>query len=147
MNNKTNFKHLSKKGGIKMETVALFLLIVAGYFGDVYFSRFGEYWGYAGILIGPALLLFVIHGIAWLERHFIIGEEPLPVCRCGAKPINELKDARDALPYVLGKGTKVCTCGTYIINRGIIQHKIGNAEPITYATWSHGKWNIKQEES
>ena len=132
----------NKKGGLKMETVALALLIIAGYFGDVFFSRYGEYWGYAGILIGPAFLLFVVHGIAWLERQLFIGQEPLPNCKCGAKPINELKDAKDALPYVAGKGTKVCTCGTYIVGRGIIQHKFGNAEPTDYATWSRGKWHI-----
>ncbi len=128
-----------------METVALALLIIAGYFGDVFFSRYGEYWGYAGILIGPALLLFVVHGIAWLERQLFIGQEPLPACKCGHKPINELKDAKDALPYVAGKGTKVCTCGTYIIGRGIIQHRVGNAEPTDYATWSRGKWQVKSK--
>ena len=37
-----------------METVALGLLIFAGYLGDMFFSRYGENWGYAGILIGSA---------------------------------------------------------------------------------------------
>lgn len=127
-----------------METVALGLLILAGYFGDMYMSRFGDYWGYAGIIIGPALAIIIIHSIAWLERQLFIGQTPLPKCKCGSKNIEELKDAADALPYVAGKGKKVCTCGTYIIGRGVIQYKMGNSEPQTYATWSKGKWNISQ---
>lgn len=134
-----------KNGGITIETVALGLLIAAGYFGDLYLSRYGENWGYAGVIIGPVLLIVVIQSIAWLERQFFIGQEPLPACKCGAKPINELKDAKDARPYIAGKGTKVCTCGTYIVGRGIIQHKVGNDEPTDYATWSRGKWHIKNE--
>lgn len=131
---------LNKKGSIKQETFAIFLLIFAAFIGEVVLSRYGENWGYAGIVIGPVFLLFVVHGIAWLERQLFIGQEPLPNCKCGKKPINELKDAPDAKPYIAGNGKKVCKCGTYIIGRGIIQFQAKNSEPVDYAKWKHGKW-------
>lgn len=126
-----------------METVALGLLIASGYFADVYLSRFGDWWGYAGIIIGPVLMILLVHGIAWAERQFFIGQEPLPMCKCGAKHINELKDASDAKPYVPGNGKKVCTCGTYIIGRGIIKYQMGHDDPIDYAVWKCGSWQSK----
>lgn len=125
-----------------METIALILLISAAFFGDVFFSRYGENWGYAGIIIGPVLLMIIVHGIAWLERQLFIGQEPLPKCKCGLKNINELKDSPDSAPYVIGKGKKVCSCGTYIIGRGIIKYQKKDSEPVDYSVWKHGKWNI-----
>ncbi len=133
---------LNRKGSIKQETFAIGLLIVAAFIGEVLLSRFGANWGYAGIIIGPAILLFFVHGIAWLEREFFIGQEPLPKCKCGAKPINELKDAPDAKPYIAGNGKKLCKCGIYIIGRGIIQFQAKNSEPVDYAKWKKGKWEI-----
>ena len=135
----------NKKGSIKMETVALGLLILSGYLGDMFFSRYGENWGYAGIVIGPALFLFVVHGIAWLERQLFIGQEPLPKCKCGNKAINELKDSSDAEPYIAGKGKKVCSCGTYLIGRGIIKYQHKDSEPVDYAIWKKGRWELKIE--
>ena len=135
-------KNNNKSGSIKQETFAIGLLILAAFIGDLLLSRFGENWGYAGIVIGPALLLFVVHGIAWLERQFIIGQEPLPLCKCGSKNINELKDAKDAQPYIIGNGKKVCKCGTYLIGKGIIKFQNKNSEPVDYAVWKKGKWEI-----
>ena len=132
----------NRNGSIKMETVALGLLILAGYLGDMFFSQYGENWGYAGILIGPALFLIVVHGIAWLERQLFIGQEPLPKCKCGNKAINELKDAPDAKPYIAGNGKKVCSCGTYLIGRGIIKYQQKDSEPVDYAVWKKGRWEI-----
>ncbi len=131
------------KGSISMETIALGLLILSGYLGEQFFSRYGQYWGYAGIVIGPVLFSIIIHGIAWLERQFFIGQEPLPMCKCGNTPIHQLKDAPDAKPYIAGNGKKTCKCGTYIIGRGIIKYQSDNTEPIDYAYWKQGKWHIK----
>lgn len=128
-----------------METFALILLIVAAYLGDLLLSKYGDNWGYAGIILGPILLLFIVHGIAWAERQFIIGQEPLPKCKCGLKDINELKDAPDAKPYIAGNGKKVCNCGIYIIGRGIIKHQLKKgSEPVDYAVWKRGKWELCQ---
>ena len=131
-----------RRGGIPMETVALILLIASGYLADMYLSRFGDNWGYAGVVLGPALLIAIIHSIAWTERQFFIGQSPLPKCKCGFKPIEELKDAPDTPPYTPGKGKKVCTCGTYLIGRGIIKYQQNNSEAIDYAYWSCGKWQM-----
>ena len=133
---------INRKGSIKQETFAIFLLIISAYIGDVVLSRYGENWGYAGILIGPVVFIFVVHGIAWLERQLFIGQEPLPKCKCGLKPINELKDASDAEPYIAGKGKKVCNCGTYLIGRGIIKYQHKDSEPVDYAVWKKGHWEI-----
>ncbi len=140
---KTKKMIINKKGSIKQEYFAIGLLILAAYIGDVLLSRYGENWGYAGIVIGPVLLFVVVQGIAWLERQYIIGQEPLPKCRCGAKNINELKDASEKEPYVAGKGRKICNCGEYIIGRGVIQFKPKKGKAVDYAKWKHGKWEIE----
>ena len=134
----------NKKGSINQETLAIGLLILAAYIGDILLSKYGDYWGYAGIIIGPAILLCFVHGIAWLERELFIGQEPLPKCKCGKKPINELEDAKDAKPYIAGNGKKICKCGTYLIGRGIIKYQDKDSEPIDYAFWKHRKWETVQ---
>lgn len=128
-------------GSISSETIALILLILSSYLGDMFLSRYGEYWGYAGIILGPIIFWTSIQSIAWLERQLFIGQEPLPSCQCGLKPINELKDAADAKPYIAGNGKKVCKCGLYLIGRGVITHKANEGSEATiYALWEKGSW-------
>ena len=126
-----------------METLALALLILSSYLGDVFLSRYGENWGYAGLILGPAIFWCSVQGIAWLERQLFIGQEPLPKCKCGAKPINELGDAPEAKAYIAGNGKKICKCGTYIIGRGIIKYQPNTESgPMDYAKWVKGAWLI-----
>ena len=54
-----------------------------------------------------------------------------------------MKDDSDAEPYIAEKSKKVCTCGTYLIGRGIIKYQHKNSEPVDYAIWRKGQWEMR----
>jgi hypothetical protein len=133
---------MNRRGISLYEIIALVLLIIAAYIGDMAGSRFHSVLGIVGMVVFPLVLIFCIERLAWLERELIIGQKPLPDCRCGREKIDCLPLSEE------DNGTfHVCRCGRKysLKNRGRIM-MIENGNECEFACWRPFKgWSISDD--
>lgn len=134
---------MARRGISIFEIVALICIIAAAYVGDVVGSKYSNLLGILGMIVFPVALVFFIEWLAWLERELLLGQKPLPLCRCGKDVIDKMTVAEEG-----GRSFCRCVCGLKydISGRGriMICDRDGMKE---FAVWKPFKgWQINEKD-